>query len=359
MWVRLTLVTLAPILLACTTLTLFILFRTQYALARVSILEFVQLRSILQSGDPLGWQILIQEAYSELLLALGVCVALALGFALILARYLSRTFSRFASSLHRLGRADLSARAEIPNAPREIVALTQDFNRMVERLEHLERERRFESAAIAHELRTPITAMRLRVMGLLDGVHDLELAQVRPLNAQLNTLERLAEDLQTLTLHDAGHLSLNPFTLSIPEVLHTLEASFSPLASSKNVQLEVQGDGPLNVRADPRRLQQALGNLVENGLKHAPPGGTVRIEVRQLEGSIEFRVADSGAGVHDHQLERLFDRFYRVDDSRSRSSGGSGLGLAIVRAIASAHGGSAHAERSTLGGLEVSLRFPG
>ncbi|NJK43278.1 MAG: hypothetical protein HC933_02575 [Pleurocapsa sp. SU_196_0] len=239
------------------------------------------------------------------------------------------------------------------------MALTQDFNRMVERLEHLERERRFESAAIAHELRTPITAMRLRVMGILDGVHDLEPAQVQPLNAQLNTLERLAEDLQTLTLHDAGHLSLNPFTLSAGEVLDTLEASFSPLATSGNVQLEMRGDGRLNVRADPRRLQQALGNLVENGLKHAAPGGTVRIEVWPLEGGVEFRVADSGTGVPDDQLERLFHRFYRVDNSRSRSSGGSGLGLAIVRAIADAHGGSAHATHSDLGGLEVRLRFPG
>jgi signal transduction histidine kinase len=359
MWVRLTLVSLAPILLACASLTLFILFRTQYALARVGLMDFVQLQSILRSGNPRGWQILIQEAYPELLLALGVCVALALGFALVLARYLSRTFSRFASSLHRLGRADLSARAEIPNAPREIVALTQDFNRMVERLEHLERERRFESAAIAHELRTPITAMRLRVMGILDGVHDLEPSQLQPLDAQLNTLERLAEDLQTLTLHDAGHLSLTPSALSVSEVLDALEASFSPLALSRRVRLEMHDDGHLQVRADPRRLQQALGNLVENGVKHAPPGGTVRVEARSLEGGVEFRVADSGVGVPDDQLERLFDRFYRVDDSRSRSSGGSGLGLAIVRAIARAHGGSAHASRSDLGGLEVNLRFPG
>jgi signal transduction histidine kinase len=351
-------VNVVTILLACAALTCFILLRTHFALARVSLEDFVHLQRILRTDQLLGWRILLEEASTELMLGFAVSVFLALGLAVMLARYLARRFSRFASSIHRLSNADLSARADISSGPQELVALAQDFNRMAARLEHLERERRFESAAIAHELRTPITAMRLRILGLLDGVHPLQLEEIRPLDAQLNTLERLAEDLQTLTLHDVDHLRLNLETLQCAEVLNALEAAFAPIAADKNIRLEVGASTDFTFRADPHRLQQALGNLLENALKHTPSGGQVRIWAQRETSSVTFEVQDNGHGVPNARLERVFDRFYRLDDSRARVNGGSGLGLSIVRAIAEAHGGQARAARSAIGGLEVRLSLP-
>jgi signal transduction histidine kinase len=358
LWWRLTVVNLVTILLACVALTCFILLRTHYALSRLSLEEFVRLQEILRTNQLLGWRILLEEASTELTLGFVVSVVLALGLGIILARSLAQRFSRFASSIHQFSNADLSARADIPNGPQELVALAEDFNRMAARLEHLERERRFESAAIAHELRTPITAMRLRVLGLMDGIHELHPTEIQPLNAQLSTLERLAEDLQTLTLHDAEHLRLNLETLAINDVLDTLKLAFVPIFDDKNVHLELHADADFTLRADPHRLQQALGNLLENALKYTPSGGRVRVSVHHDSLGVNFSVQDSGHGVPTSRLEQVFDRFYRLDDSRARVNGGSGLGLSIVRVIAEAHGGQARAARSAIGGLEVSVLLP-
>jgi signal transduction histidine kinase len=349
---------LVAILLACATLTLFILFRTRYALAELSLLDFLQLRTLLRSGDPVGTQVLLEEVRPELAAALIFSVVLALGFAVALARYLAGAFNRFTLSLHQLARGDYSARARLGGAPLEVARLGDEFNRMAERLEHLERERQFESASIAHDLRTPITAMRLRVLGVIDGVHDLTPEALEPLLGQLGTLERLADDLQTLTLHDAGHLSLNLERLEVAPLFAALEREFGGVAHAAGVRLETVVAAGVAVRADAHRLRQALGNLVQNAVTHAGHGGVARLTAVQTSSQVCFSVADSGSGVNEDQLEHLFERFYRVDASRSKALGGSGLGLAIVRAIAEAHGGAVTAARGELGGLEVRLCLP-
>jgi two-component system sensor histidine kinase BaeS len=361
LWVRLTLLNLAVILLALTVLALFILVRTRYALAGISLQTFGDLQVYLRSEGLEGFVILLEEVRSELLLTLLVAVVLALVFGVALARHLAGAFNSFTASLHRLSKGDYGARTRLLGAstPLEIALLGEEFNRMAARLEHLEAERRFESASIAHDLRTPITAMRLRVLGMVDGVHDLETTELEPLLTQLDTLERLADDLQTLTLHDAGHLMLTLEAVPVSTLFAALGAEFAPQVHQANVRLEVSPlDPQLTVPADPRRLRQALGNLVLNAVQHTPPAGSVRLEAQVVNDSVTLAVMDSGAGVPDAHLGRLFERFYRVDDSRSKSSGGSGLGLAIVRAIAVAHGGTVTATRSRLGGLEVRLALP-
>jgi signal transduction histidine kinase len=358
LWVRLLLINLAAILIACASLTVFILFRTRFALANLAPSEFEQLQVILRNNEPLGSRILLQTVRFELFLAGVVSLLLALGFALLVSRYLARSFERFAGSIHRLAKADWSARTDVADGPRELAALGRDINRMAERLEHLESERRFESAAIAHELRTPITAMRLRVLGMIDGVYPLESRELEPLNAQLNTMQRLAEDLQTLTLANAGHFTLQLEPIWPRDLFKDLRGAFQPLTEARDQILTLDTYPHLELNADPHRLRQALSNLIENALKHTPNGGRIEMTAIVEDLSVNFKISDDGPGVPEAELERLFIPFYRLESSRSRDNGGSGLGLAIVRAIAEAHGGRVWAKRSSRGGLEVCLTIP-
>ncbi len=358
LWIRLLLINLAAMLIACAALTAFILLRTRHALANLAPSEFDQLQVLLRNNEPLASRILLQTVRFELFLAGVVSFILALVFALLVSRYLARSFDHFAGSIHRLANADLSARADVTDGPRELAALGRDINRMAERLEHLEHERRFESAAIAHDLRTPITAMRLRVLGIIDGVYPLNPRELEPLNAQLNTMQHLAEDLQTLTLANAGHFTLQLEEIWLRDLFNDLNSAFQPLAEARGLILTLNTHPQYELRTDPYRLRQTLSNLIENALNHTPKGGRIELTAIAEDSSMHFKIIDSGPGVPDTELERLFERFYRLEASRSRGSGGSGLGLAIAKAIVEAHGGRIWAKRASLGGLEVQLRIP-
>jgi len=212
-------------------------------------------------------------------------------------------------------------------------------------------------ADIAHELRTPLTVIRGRLEGVLDGVYPADEAHVAPVLEETYVLERLVEDLRTLTLAEARQLHFDRQAVDLGELAERAVGLFEAEAADRQITLraDLAPDLP-PVQADAQRVGQVIGNLVSNALRYVPSGGRVTLSTRPVAGGgAELAVSDDGPGVAEADLPRLFDRFWRGDKSRNRAAGGAGLGLAIARQLVEAQGGTICAENQLGGGLKVAF----
>jgi heavy metal sensor kinase len=296
-----------------------------------------------------------EEALSGLLAQLLVVGPLALLLTAVGGYFLAGAALRPVDAMRRQA-AEISSeqagrRLPVPPANDELRRLGLTLNDMLDRLEEgIARERRFVADA-SHELRTPLASLRA----------ELELAQRRPrspdelqsavrsASEEVERLVRLAEDLLVLARADEGRLPLSLDPLIVRELLDAVAGRFDTRARGAGRRIEVDAPADEVATADRLRLEQALGNLVDNALRYG--SGTVRLAGRVENGSAVLLVSDDGAGFPPDFLPHAFERFSRVDVARS--GGGAGLGLAIVDAIARAHGGSARAENRPAGGAEV------
>jgi heavy metal sensor kinase len=247
-------------------------------------------------------------------------------------------------------------RLPLPQARDEVFRLGETLNEMLERLEAgLQRERRFVADA-SHELRTPLAMLRAELeLATRRPRSPAELAAaLRSASEEVERLVRLSEDLLVLAASDDGRLPLSPSRNSVRELLDAVALRYDGRASAAGRSLEVVASPDETLTGDRLRLEQALGNLVDNALRYGD--GTVRLEAVTENGVVALRVSDDGAGFPVDFLSHAFERFSRADVARS--GGGAGLGLAIVEAIARAHGGSASAVNRADGGAEVTLRIP-
>ncbi len=243
----------------------------------------------------------------------------------------------------------------------EVAELSRAFNRMAIRLakEHEQRRRLF--AAIAHELRTPLSVIQGTLEGILDRVLDPTPERVAALHSQSLLLGRLITDLRDLSLAQAGHLPLNRRRIDISGVVRETVEALSPLADERVVGLRIElPDSTLApVQADPDRMRQVVQNLVENALRNTPPGGEVRVTLRDGNGDgVHLLVADSGRGIGPEDLPHIFEHFYRTDEGRARSSGGTGMGLAIVKSLVEAHGGQVSVGSALGAGSTFTVTLP-
>lgn len=221
----------------------------------------------------------------------------------------------------------------------EVAELGRAFNSMAEALERNERARRSMVSDVAHELRTPLTSIRVQIEAVQDGVLVPDAKWIASIEEDAAALSHLVDDLQQLSLADAGALRLEIADVRVAELV---ERARSGLASGA-IEIDVDVPPELTVRADARRIVQVLRNLIVNALAFA--SSTITISVAKHERGVEIRVADDGPGVPPEHAERIFDRFHRVDPSRSRTTGGAGLGLAIARQLVELHGGSIRYEK--------------
>jgi two-component system phosphate regulon sensor histidine kinase PhoR len=219
------------------------------------------------------------------------------------------------------------------------------------RLKQLERARKEFVANVSHELRTPLSLIKGYVETLLDGAHtNPEVANkfLQTIDRNAERLKLLIEDLLTISELESGRVKLNQHAVPLDAVVKKVLDDFKSRAGAKNVNL-VQETAGLKVRADSDRLEQVLGNLVDNAIKYGRPEGKVRVGARAVDGGhVEVFVQDDGPGIPAESLSRVFERFYRVDKARSREQGGTGLGLSIVKHIVQSHGGRVWA-KSELG----------
>ena len=289
----------------------------------------------------------------------GTGVAL-LGTALVwvLARRTLAPVQRLGATARRLGRGDLSQRAEVAG-PTEIRQLAHSFNTMAAGLEEAERRRRSLTADIAHELRTPASNIQGYMEAIKDGVFQPTPETMDTIHEQAILLSRLVEDLRLLAQVDGGELQLQRTQTRLEELVQSCVDALRPRAEAKGVALGVDVAETLpELDLDAARIAQAAGNLLDNAVIHTPEGGSVRVSAQGSAGAVEVQVADTGPGIAPGDLQRVFDRFYRADPSRSRSTGGTGLGLTIARRLVEAHGGTIEAESAAGQGSRFIIRLP-
>lgn len=260
---------------------------------------------------------------------------------------------------------DLSTR--VPEPPSgELGRLAKSFNHMATELERSDQQRRNLTADVAHELRTPLHIIQGNLEGIIDGVYDATPEHINATLDETRSLARLIDDLRTLSLAEAGELSLVSEMVDVSELLADIDTSFRGQAEAQGVGFECSvnhGSAPLLIEGDPGRLDQVLSNLLVNALRHTSAGDKIcLLAKREDDANIVIEIIDSGEGISDADLPYIFDRFWRGDRARSHSDGtGGGLGLAITRQLVNAHGGSISAESRHGEGttFRISLPFVG
>lgn len=277
---------------------------------------------------------------------------------LLLTRRMVLPLAEVTAAAKEVAGGDLSARVKV-DGPDDLRILSDSFNQMADALERNDRERRDMLADIAHELRTPLTVLRGRLEGILDGIYSPDQEHIVPALEETYLLERLVDDLRLLTLAESRQLPFEKKDLDLNELARHVISLFQAQAEENMIQLELKSDA-VSPRAmlDPQRTEQIVGNLVSNALRYVPEGGRVWIDVRREGESAVVSVNDNGPGVPEEELPRIFNRFWRGDKSRTRTSGGAGLGLAIARQLVEAQGGKISASNLPGGGLQVRCEFP-
>ncbi|WP_374131866.1 ATP-binding protein [Sphingomonas sp. 28-62-20] len=288
-------------------------------------------------------------------------VTAALGAFLVGAFLLRRVgggLNDVAAAARAVAEGRLDARAgSVRFASIEEDQLTQDFNAMAEALQHADRELKDSTAAIAHELRTPLTVLSGRLHGIQDGVFAAGPDQIDSLIHQVDSLTRLVDDLRTMSLVNSGQLVLDLATIDLAEAIRPVIAAMRPDLEAAGLTI-ICDLVPAPMIGDAGRLRQALAAVLSNAIRYAPGSGPLWIESGFAAGMVQLRVIDSGTDLTDEAAARAFERFWRGDRSRARSSGGSGLGLSVVRAIAAAHGGSVSLTRRPTGGAVFEMLLP-
>jgi len=275
----------------------------------------------------------------SLLLGGSVAIAIALLLTFILSRRITSPIGALAKAARRLGRGDLSQRVQLQGEG-EIAALSQAFNSMASDLEHAEQLRRNMVADVAHELRTPLSNIQGYLEAIRDGVIKPDGTTINSLNEEAALLSRLVNELQELSLAEAGELKLVYQAEDITSLVKEAVTPWQPQLTAKKISLSL--DLPDNlplVNIDWQRVNQVLHNLLENAVAYTHEGGTINVAAAKQGNWVEVSVSDTGDGIPVGDLPHIFERFYRVDKSRARATGGSGLGLTIAKRLVEAHGG--------------------
>ncbi len=284
----------------------------------------------------------------------------ALGGGLVFRR-MSGPWADVMAAADAVAEGDLSVRLREDN-PGEFGRLASSFNRMTAQLEADEEQRRNLTADVAHELRTPLHIIQGNLEGILDGVYQPTPEHITATLEETRLLARLVNDLQTLSLAEAGQLQLHREQVAVRDLFGDTVTGFAGPAAEAGVELRVEfpTDGEeLQLSADPDRLEQVLNNLVANALRYTPPGGTVTLRAQAVANGVRLVVQDTGRGIPAEDLAHIFDRFWKGDRSRVRKEGsGSGLGLPIARQLVQAHGGQIWSESQPGQGTSFTIELP-
>ena len=274
-------------------------------------------------------------------------------FAIRFSKSIAKPIEQVTQAAAEITEGDLSTRVEIPkNTVGESEQLLQHFNQMASSLENYEQERTEMIASIAHELRTPLAVTRSRLELMQDGIVELNQDEVSRLIRQMDLLNRLVGDLRTLSLADAGELSLNKSSVQFDELVRDVVATFEARAFEKNIGIELTLEA-IHLNADIDRLSQVIYNLVDNAIKLTPDNGTIQLSLNKSNGYAKFSIQDSGNGF-EGDAEELFKRFYTT----KQSDGSSGIGLSVVKTIVESHGGSIEAVNGVDGGAIFKVLLP-
>ncbi|MEE9379900.1 MAG: ATP-binding protein [Hyphomonadaceae bacterium] len=295
---------------------------------------------------------------------------LALTMAAMAAFLLSRNFAKpiqeLARSVSSLANGLYGVRIQSTRTD-ELGRLAEDVNSLAQTLEDSRAAQRAWVADTSHELRTPITILLAELEAIQDGVRPLDDEALNSFSSELTHLRVLVDDLHQLAKSDSGNLLIDMQMLDFGELISTCTEAFRSSFTGRqiNLLLDITQGGDTSdlanlycLSGDADRLRQVINNLLDNALRYADAKGKIRVALENLNNGIELTIEDSGPGVPEAALPKLFDRFFRVDPSRNRQTGSSGLGLSICETIVRAHSGTIQAEHSLLGGLRITVFLP-
>jgi signal transduction histidine kinase len=282
----------------------------------------------------------LQASFQRSLLIAGIAAGfVGLLVVMLLTRQALTPVRNLTAAASNLGAGDLSQRVPESGSD-DIGKLANTFNKMASDLELAVDQRRQLTADVAHELRTPLTNIQGYIEAIKDGVVEPDEQTIDTIHTQTLHLATLIEDLRILAIVDAGALTLNKSHGSPISVIQDSAAHFSQRAREREIKLDVSVNGiDITVDFDETRIRQIVSNLIENALTHTPNSGTISVSLVGESNGLTMSVSDSGPGISSNDLPRIFDQFYRADQSRARVTGGAGLGLTIVKRLVEAHGG--------------------
>jgi signal transduction histidine kinase len=287
-----------------------------------------------------------------------IALIIAILLAFLISRRVLAPVKALSQAARSYGKGDFSRRVD-DKGEGELAELSHSFNSMADNLQRTQTLRRNMVADIAHELRTPLSNLKGYLEAINDGVVEPNKATITSLNDEATTLSHLVADLQELSLADAGELKMNFRPEDISALIHDTIAAIQPKAAVKNIVLSAFLTSPLSpVNVDAQRIRQVLNNLLENAIAHTPAKGKIDVIAREEGGMVFVTITDTGEGIPPNDLPMIFERFYRVDKSRTRTTGGSGLGLTIVKRLVEAHGGTIRVMSTVGKGTSFTFSLP-
>jgi len=311
-----------------------------------------------ESPDPFSPLTLSNAVGRFLIWGALLAIAVAFLFTFLMSRRILAPVRALTETAKQLGQGDFSQRVQIRDRG-EVGEMAQAFNSMAIDLERAEQMKRNMVADIAHELRTPLSNIRGYLEAVRDGVKKPDTDTIRSLEEEASLLSRLVDDLQELSLAEAGELTLVRQEEDVPVLIRQVVSAVEGYVSAKGLLLTVElADRLPPVYIDSHRIGQVLRNLLENAIAHTGAGGTITVVARRHENGVEVTVTDTGEGIPPEDLPNIFERFYRVDKSRTRATGGSGLGLTIAKRLIEAHGSSIEAYSESGKGSRFTFTLP-
>lgn len=302
----------------------------------------------------------LSSVEKQMTTAFAVVAAAALMVALIFSRVLTRPIVTLTATLQKMGHGDLSVRVPVKGSG-ELREMAVSYNTMAEQLESLDKSRNQFVSNASHELKTPLTTMKILLESLIyqpDMPQELRTEFMQDMDHEIDRLSGIVTDLLTLTRMDDHKMELHLETTDISQLTEENLRLLQPMAAKRNQTLHGDIVPGIMADVDASKMSQVFYNLIENALKYTPDGGTVNVSLVRDGEQLLWRVRDNGVGIPAEDLPHIFERFYRVDKARSRDTGGTGLGLSIVRQITALHGGEITV-KSTLGqGSVFSLTLP-
>lgn len=307
--------------------------------------------------DPMETEFVRRLDSSLLLTAVGTII-LAFIFGAVISRTITKPIRELTNATHAMAAGKLGQKVAVRSKD-EIGELAQSFNKMNDELAHSFNLRKQMTADIAHELRTPLSLIIGHAEAVNDGVLPPTHENFEIIREEAERLEKLVNDLRTLSLADAGELPLDFQSVDINKLLSDIKTHYMVQLNQKRITLDLDPDSSFpKVNLDPVRFSQVLMNILDNALRYTPEDGRISISTKQSKHEVEITIQDSGEGVTSEEASHLFDRFYRADESRTRDDGGSGLGLAIAKSIVEMHKGVIWAESEKGNGLKTIIQLP-
>jgi heavy metal sensor kinase len=298
------------------------------------------------------------KALNTVLLGSGVfSLLLAVVAGCFLARHMSNPIRKTAQVAKQMSGGDYIVRIEEKTSIEELDELMRSVNHLARSLGEQENLRKQLTADVAHELRTPLTTVGTHIEAMMEGVWQPTRERLSSCHEEIARIGKLVRDLENLAKVESDNLKLDKTPVDLLELAEKTLRNFDAEVAAKGLRLMIEGSCP-DIPADRGRIQQVLINLFSNAVKYTPSGGAIRVVLSEMDDSVLLVVEDDGIGIPQEELPFIFERFYRADKSRNRTSGGSGIGLAVVRSIVTAHGGKVSAESRLGDGSRFHVELP-